>query len=245
MARIWRAFVEELSGVAGDTVWLSEEESHHLRKVLRLQPGEELHVFNGAGIEWRAQLLPEEGGRRKERAVELVERIEPHCEPALRIRLFQGLCRHDKMDGVIQQATELGVQSIHPWSSERVDLAAPKPSRIARWRRIAIESCKQCGGQLVPEIEPVLDLPQVGENAEGWLLDPQSDSSLRPAVCGPGREVWVAIGPEAGLAPSEVASAASRGWFTAGLGSRVLRTENAALVAASVLLFQSGDLGSG
>jgi 16S rRNA (uracil1498-N3)-methyltransferase len=150
------------------------------------------------------------------------------------------------MEWVVQKATELGLHAVLPFPAERSDARPPSAARLERWRRIAIEACKQCGRSRVPEIELRDDLAQPSEDRSAILLDGgERVLELGELLSGPpAGEVWLAVGPESGFTPQEIARWTEKGWQSGRLGPRTLRTETAGLVAASVVMHRWGDLGS-
>lgn len=243
MERNWRVHHPALPVEADATIELSPVESHHVHRVLRLRDGDGLWVFDGEGRE-RPGVI--EGGGPAGVRVRLQEEIARRVEAPIEITLFQALCRPDRMEWVIQKATEIGVGAVHPFPSERAEGRSPTPGRLERWRRIAIEACKQSGRCRIPEIEPRDELPASPSNRNAILLD--GGERARPLgellTAGPGNAgVWIAIGPESGFATQEVDHALQNGWRSGHLGPRTLRTETAGLVAASIVLHRWGDLG--
>jgi 16S rRNA (uracil1498-N3)-methyltransferase len=244
MKRTWRVHLPDLPAEAGAVVDLPGEESHYVRRVLRLGPGEQLALFDGRGGEWAAEVIDSAGAVVR---VVLTEEVVDPVEPLLEVEIFQGMCRADRMELVIQKATELGVMAIHALSAERADLPRPNARRIQRWHRIAVEACRQSGRRLVPRISPADELPPPpGSDVLAILLHPAAEARpiadlLDSAVR---RAVWLAIGPESGFSREEIDRATSTGWRLAGLGPRILRTESAGLAAAAVVLSRWGDLGS-
>jgi 16S rRNA (uracil1498-N3)-methyltransferase len=168
-------------------------------------------------------------------------------EPGLRLHLYQALCRQDRFEWVIQKGTEIGMTAIHPLAAERADGRPPDAKRLARWRRIAIEACKQSGRRLCPEILPVDRVPAPGPGVTALVLDPgSSELPLGRALPGPApEELWVAVGPEGGFSDVELERMVGLGWRPAGLGPRILRTETAGLVACAIALHHLADLGPG
>ena len=158
MARLWRVHHADLPREPGALVELGGDEAHHLRRVLRLADGQALAVFDGAGQVWRATIV--DGDERRLR-IRLVTPIEESAEPSIRLVLFQGACRPEKMEWVVQKATEVGVAAIHSVTLARSGPQACTKRRLVRWRRLATEACKQCGRSRVPEIEGRADLPAV------------------------------------------------------------------------------------
>jgi 16S rRNA (uracil1498-N3)-methyltransferase len=242
MARVWRVFASDLPQEAGARITLSADESHHVRRVLRLGPGERVGVFDGNGNEWLGRIA---AGSSPDVHVELVERRTAEIEAPLRLCLFQGDCAPDRMELVVQKATELGVAEVRTIAGHRARRPAAEARKLERLRRIALEACKQCGRRVLPRIDRAEELPGAVAGVPAWLLDPAAPPLARLALAGgPPREAWLAVGPEGGFTDEEIARAEARGWRPAGLGPRILRTETAGLVAVSILMHRFGDLGS-
>jgi len=239
MAQRWRAFHPDLPRSAGATVRLDPAESHHVSRVLRLRPGDALDVFDGAGSEWSTVI---DSGDRRGVVVRLTsERVQP-VEAPLRVVLYPSACRPDRMDWVIQKSTELGVAEIRIRAEGG---PARGPARVERWRRIAVESAKQCGRRCVPRVEVASGFPAPPEDVLAMILDERPDTAPigRWLEAAPPRAVWIAVGPESGFSGAEVTDACGLGWRRAGLGHRTLRTETAGIVAASIVLHRWGDVG--
>ena len=242
MERHWRVHHPVLPVEVDVTIDLSPDEAHHVRRVLRLRDGDGLRVFDGQGRE-RAGVI--EGGGPSGVRVLLQTEVDRPVEAPVEIVLFQSLCRADRMEWVIQKATELGVGAIHPFSSERADARQPSVGRLERWDRIAIEACKQSGRRSVPQIEPREDLPEPPPGRSAILLDAEDGAvPLGELLAGKRNPVvWIAVGPESGFSASEVEDWRKGGWQSGHLGPRTLRTETAGLVAATIVLHRWGDLG--
>lgn len=242
MSRLWRVHHAQLPAVAGASIDLDTKQSHHVRRVLRLRVGEAVAVFDGKGNEWRAVVSCNATGRV---TLTLDAPLEADVEAPLELELFQGLCKSDRMDWIVQKATEVGVAAIHPFACRRSDARRPREQRLERWRRIALEACKQCGRSRTPVVEPSDGLPGVPqEGTVAFVLEPEGAPL---AECCAGLtglpRVWIAVGPESGFEEEELRAWALAGWRRAGLGPRTLRAETAAVVAAAILLHRLGDLG--
>ncbi len=224
---------------------LTPEQARYLGAVLRLGPGEEIEVFDGKGVRFRAW-LEADGGLRLS---------EPLPEPPLRavdVVLVQALAKGEKMDLVVRKATELGAARIVPLATERavVRLGGERSSaRAERWRRIAREAARQCGRAEVPRVdepcawEDVFALLRGEPGRRGLLLDPEvARLRLGDAARGAPR-LLVAVGPEGGFSPQERDRARENGMLPAALGPLTLRTETAGLAALSVILHVHGELG--
>lgn len=225
------------------------ERLHHLARVLRLGPGAEVEVFDGRGGCRRGRVLEVDESRAR---VALAEWRE--APAAVPVTLGQALVKSDKLEWVIQKATEVGAARIAPLELARsvVRLDSDKvPDRLRRWRRIAEEAARQSGRADVPEVEAPATLDAFLDAAigrgdavamlwegekEGQRLGDWVDRNL-------GRPLSIVVGPEGGLTETEVASARSRGAAIVGLGPRILRTETAGIVGLALVLHHLGELG--
>ena len=223
---------------------LSPSQSRHVEVVLRLGPGAELEVFDGRGARWAARI-------ESEGVLSLGDRAEDRTS-AVDVWLAQGVAKGEKLELVVQKATELGAKRILPLAVERsvVRLDAQGGERRAqRLRRVAQEAARQSGRSDVPEIDAprtVADLAALlagDPDRRGILLDPeQRDLRFSQAARGAAK-LLVAVGPEGGFTPKERTFAAGAGFVPASLGRLVLRTETAGLVALAIALHLAGELG--
>lgn len=235
-----------LSLASGKTITLDEERARYVTRVLRLRSGDALRVFDGGGGEFDAEVRIA-----ARRAVDLlVGKHHNHdLESPLSVHLVQGVSRGERMDIVMQKATELGVARITPVVTERsvVRLDAEKSKkRGAHWLRVAQGACEQCGRNTVPVIGApqdftswlgTEDLPVAG----GIVLTPDARNAVSASAVAGGR-ITLLIGPEGGLSDAEREQARSAGFLAASIGPRILRTETAALAAIAILQSIHGDL---
>jgi len=228
---------------SGAPIRLTAEQTRYLRTVLRLEQGALLEVFDGHGARFSARL---EGDS------VVLTAAEPD-EPLRKVDLVlvQALAKGEKMDVIVQKATELGAARIVPLGSERsvVKLDAERSdSRTGRYRRIAQEAARQCGRADVPQIDPPADWDAVfallasEPTRLGLLLDPEAAVRLSQVARGAQR-LLLAVGPEGGFSTEERARAQQAGMIPVGLGKLVLRTETAALAALAVVQHVHGELG--
>ena len=222
---------------------LDEKVSQHIR-VLRLSEGESITLFDGHGGEFAATIA---AIGKREVSVQLQTHHAIERESPLNITLVQALATGDKMDWIIQKATELGVTSIEPVQTQRatVKLSAERVAkRAVHWQGVAIAACEQCGRNRVPLIAPVADLAEwIWRKADGLrlLLDPAAEIALAGKTKTPASIVLM-IGPEGGFTPDEVAAAIRAGVQAVRFGPRVLRTETAGIAALAALQAGMGDL---
>jgi len=221
-----------VSSLDSDAVRLSSEEAHHLVDVLRLSEGAEVSLFDGKGDAARAKVHRIAG-----REVELrLLGPEPSRESPLSLTLAVSPPKGDRMSFLIEKLTELGVARVIPLETERGRTAR----NLERWRRIAIEACKQSGRSRSPEVSPPRGYEEV-LSEEGTLLAAHPGA---PPLSAPRKDAIVAlIGPEGGWSDRELALFASRGVTLFGLGPRTMRTETAAIAAATLLQYLAADLG--
>lgn len=218
--------------------------ANHIARVLRLEPGEWLTVFDGRGGEYAARI---EAVRKGAVIIEVQARSTPDRESSLSLTLAQGVSRGERMDWVVQKATELGVSRIIPVLTERtmVKLDARQSERkLAHWHGIAVAACEQSGRDRIPDIAVPLALPELlrdTDQATRLLLSPTGTQRVNDLQA-PEGGIVVLIGPEGGLAETEQRAALAAGFLAVRLGPRVLRTETAAVAALTLLQHRFGDL---
>ena len=234
----------ELPLSEGAVVELPEVAVAHLVRVLRLGPGDRVLLFNGDGRDYEAELLA--AGKRGAQARVLGSR-EVERESPLRITLAQGIARGDKMDWVLQKATELGVARIAPVVSERTEVkldAERAGKRGAHWRGVVAGACEQSGRARLPELlapAPLADFLAREDSARRYALDPGANATLASVQPAPGESICLLVGPEGGLSERDLAMARAAGFEGLRLGPRILRTETAALAAIAGLNALYGD----
>jgi 16S rRNA (uracil1498-N3)-methyltransferase len=245
---VTRLFVDPAK-LGEDMVVLSDEDHRYLTRVLRLGIDDQLVLFDGVGIEADARII-----RIGPRALELRIEARRPMAPSKRsdVTLLQALAKGDKVDLVVQKATELGVSRIFPVTTTR---SIPRVEAVrgigrrARWQKIARAAARQCGRADVPEIEPVTQLTTAllattKDALKLMLWEGEREHGLKEVLpAGPAPQIVLAIGPEGGFAPEEIEAGRAAGFVTVGLGPRILRTETAALVVLAILGFHFGDLG--
>lgn len=240
-----RLFVSAPLGNGG-VIELAGEQARYLGRALRARVGESVALFNGTDGEWLAIIT-----RITKSSVELQigEKIENRGESGLKIHLVQGISRGERMDFVLQKATELGVKRVTPVLTDYgvVKLDEKRASkRLEHWQRIGESACEQCGRIRPPLIDPPTSLNRwFGERHSGdstqLVLQPWADMALSN-IGAPQTKLCLLIGPEGGLSDREYDDAHVAGFQSVSLGPRILRTETAAIAALAVAQSLWGDL---
>ena len=240
--RIPRIYTEqELSPHA--SLELEPGPSQHIARAMRMRPGDALTVFNGMGGEYPATIS---AVGKKFVALELGELRDREVESPLAIHLGIAISRGDRMDWLIQKATELGVNSVSPVFTERVEvkLKGDRADKKRRhWQQIAIAACEQCGRNQLPQINASQELSRWIDKTEADLklvlhhrAPVESDHDISPS------SIALLIGPEGGLSEAEIGLSGNAGYQPLKLGPRVMRTETAPLAAIAILQARWGDI---
>jgi 16S rRNA (uracil1498-N3)-methyltransferase len=225
------------------------DEVKHIRKVLRLKTGDEIVAFDGLGKEFEGAII-EEG--RSSVLVKIQRILSPRRDSPLEVTLAQSLLKGEKMDTLIQKATELGVEEILPFLSSRsVPLLekSRKLKRHHRWGRIAIEASKQCGRGVVPKVGPLrdyADMLRIASTDHLRLILWERDGIKLKEVLRRSEEktkIFFVVGPEGGFSQDEVEEAKRGGFVAVTLGRRILRAETVSLYLLSILQYERGDMG--
>ena len=229
----------------GASLTLTGGTAGHLTRVLRLRPKAALILFNGRGGEYAASI---ERVQRSEVTVAVGAHESIERESPFPLTLAQGVSRGERMDLVVQKATELGVARLVPVLTERsiVRLDEEQSDRkSSHWRAIAIAACEQCGRNRLPEVGLPAQLREFLRQPCGdsvrLLLSPSATRRIED-VSRPAGGATVLIGPEGGLSDAEQEDALTAGFTAVNLGPRVLRTETAAIASLTLLQREFGDL---
>jgi 16S rRNA (uracil1498-N3)-methyltransferase len=241
--RLPRLYIER--DLDGASITLDEREAHYLGRVLRLQNGDQVVVFNGHGAERQASV---ESLQRRGATLALGATHAPLLESALELTLVQALPKSDAMDLIVQKATELGVGSLVPVYTEFsvVKLDAERAARrLDHWQKIARSACEQCGRHRPPRIEAPAQLAEalaaLPADSARFALDPSADTALA-AQPAPQRGLVIAIGPEGGFGSLDWRRLDAAQFVHLTLGPRVMRAETAALAACVLVQSRWGDL---
>ncbi|HIJ91329.1 MAG: 16S rRNA (uracil(1498)-N(3))-methyltransferase [Desulfobulbaceae bacterium] len=241
-----RRFFIHPTDITGKTAILTGSEAHHLRTVLRLTPGAPITFFDGTGTRYQArieQIL-------KDRVTATIIEQTRDLEPKVCLHLGQALLKGQKMDLILQKATELGVNAIWPFSSEHGIHKPQRETQLDRWQRIVLEACKQCDRAKPPEIHDtreITDLMAHPPPCDMRLIfwEHETRQTLHEALAAQDkdcRSAFFLLGPEGGFSENEVACAQKEGFTPVSLGPRILRAETATLTATAILQFSLGNL---
>ena len=242
--RVNRAHVDAPLAI-GARLPLPESAAAHLVRVLRLGVGDACVLFNGDGHDYDARIVAvgKRGGE-----VEIVAARAVDNESPLRIVLVQGIARGEKMDWILQKATELGVAAFVPVSSERSEVKLDgdrAAKRLAHWRSVVVAACEQSWRACVPEVasaEPLATALSRLPDGIRLILDPEAKDVIATLGHPGDRPIVVAIGPEGGWSPRDRSLLSEAGFSGLRLGQRILRTETAGIAAIAALQSKFGDL---
>ena len=241
-----RFFVPK-DAVRGNKIYITGEEAHHVTNVMRLKALDKVVVFDGSGKEY-VGFIKEIG--KKALTVEIVETRQPLSREQAKITLIQAIPKKEKMDYIVEKATELGAHSIIPVVTKRTIPdwdSAKKSANAGRWRKIATEAAKQCGRRDIPVVNDVsgfvsavkgssdCDLCLIAALAEGSM-------KLKDALAGfTGGSLVIAVGPEGDFTPEEIKTAREARFKLVSLGSRVLKSDTAGLAMLAILNYEFSD----
>jgi len=224
-----------------DSAFLDENETRHLRDVLRLREGSEIKVFDGVGREFLCKVV-KIGKNRTE--LHINTEIPPAApESPLDLTLAPALLKGEKFDLIIQKAVELGVKRLIPLITQRCDVKLKdRSNKVERWQRIALEAAKQSGRATLMQIGESIDfLSLLKTNISGMIMfSERGGTSFEKVPIG--KEITAITGPEGGWEDSEIEAARHAGAAIVTLGGRILRAETAAITIAAILQHKFGDL---
>ena len=232
----------------GDEIEISGTEARHIQRVLRLKKGDEIVLFDGKGMEYWGAI---ESQRLHRITVKIRKTGTPRRESPIDVILGQALLKGNKMEYVLQKNTEMGVSAFFPFISSRTIpiLGRGQDERKwNRWKRIVVESAKQCGRIIPPRVEGIRDLGSILElsfhDFVKLILWEKEEISLKERmreIDTKSGKVLLLVGPEGGFCEEEISAAKGKGFITVGLGPRILRSETAGVAMLSILQYEFGD----
>jgi len=232
---------------AGSELDLPADVARHINQVLRLRVDDAITLFDGNGVEFECRLV--KVGKSGTR-VSVGDMSQPETESPLKISLWHGICRGQRMDVVVQKATELGVSDIQPMFTTRgvVKLDSNRAAkRLEHWQKVAISAAEQSGRCRVPKLVQPLDIAKLLDNctAESTkiIFDPSGEQRLADLLQ-KDLPIILCTGPEGGFTENELAHTESAGFQKVALGPRILRTETAPIVALTLVQHLIGDMGA-
>ena len=228
------------------TTTLTGDAANHIR-VLRLRPGDEVTLCDGAGTDYPCRIL---GQGSDGVQLQVLDNRPSESEPAVDITVCMAFAKADKLEHVVQKATELGANRIVVYPSARCvaryDVAG-LGKKLARWQKIAESAAEQSGRGRIPQVTAARSWAELLQTAAATDLpllfyERERDNALHQLAASPWRSAAILTGPEGGYTPEEVQQAAAAGIRIASLGARILRCETAPLAALSALLFAAGEM---
>jgi len=245
-----RFFIEE-SKVTGPIISITGSDAAHIKKVLRMEPGGRIGLFDGRGFEYEARIENLFSGSVE---VSITKRFLSASESPVQITVAQALLKDKKMDILARQLTEIGITKLIPFTAVR---SVPRPdkkklsARRKRWEKIAIEALKQCGRGHVTEIGETVtfnDVIKVDDEYDLKIVFWENESKpvsdvVQQVNDGKCKKILSVLGPEGGFTEREIEDARACGFVTASLGPRILRAETAAIAACTILQYLFGDMG--
>jgi 16S rRNA (uracil1498-N3)-methyltransferase len=249
-----RFFIDR-DNVHSDHIIVKGKDVNHIKNVLRLNKGDIIELCDGEETDYTVKIQQFESDSIY---TEIVSSKKSSTESPLKITLYQGIPKGDKMDIIIQKCVELGAIKIVPVITERTIVRFDKPKdadkKITRWRRISLEAAKQCNRGIIPAVEYPMSFEEALKDSSGSQLslipyEEEVNNGIKECLKQYSRvnngikSVSVFIGPEGGFGKDELHKAVTMGINSVSLGPRILRTETAALSVLSIIMYELGDIG--
>lgn len=225
------------------------KDTHHILHVLRKGKGDQLEICDGKNTDYLCEIL--EIARDESQIIcKVIKKVTSSAESSVRITLYQGLPKADKMELILQKGTEIGIHEFVPFESSRtiVHLDTKKAGgKIERWNKIAESAAKQSGRGNIPVVRPVLSFAQAVETAIGEndlvlvCYEAEKKNALKTILRSKDpkpQKIALLIGPEGGFSEEEIRKILSSGGQAVTLGPRILRTETAGMIAAALILYE-------
>ena len=240
--------------INGDVAKIIGDDVKHIYKVLRISEGEKVTLNNCEGVEYLGRV---KSVSKQEVLIEILEKLESNNESNVKIYLFQGLPKSQKMDLIVQKGTELGITEFIPTITHRVDVKLKGEfKKLDRLNRIALEAAKQSKRSIIPKVSEPIDFNEVLEkiNSLDLLIVPYENANnfgIKTLINELRKEnnidniknIGIFVGPEGGIEEDEIERLKDKGAYIVTLGKRILRTETAGFVATSLIQYELSDLG--
>ncbi len=246
-----RRFFTEPHNIDGATAVILED-AVHITRVLRMNVGDEVLIFDGTGYEYTARLTSVDKDRCE---AEILSSKFSEQEPSVKVTVYQGIPKSGKMEGIIQKSVELGVYSIVPVAMDRcvskLDGGKKEAEKIKRWNKVAVEAAKQCGRGILPQVENAVSFDEAIKRMTDAglaimpyeMLGHMGQASLKEVLNqNKASEIAVIIGPEGGFSDSEAERAKAAGINLVGLGARILRTETVSSAILSAIMYENNEM---
>ncbi len=236
-------FFVDKNNIGEKNIEITGDDAKHISTVLRAKVDEEIIICDGYGTDYLCRLI---GINKKQVLAEIIKKYENKNEPELKITLYQGLPKGDKMELVIQKCVEIGVDRIVPVITDNtvVKIGDKAEKKNLRWNKIAESAAKQCGRGKIPHVDKILsfkDAVKASKNLDNAIIpyENEKDVSIREFVKSfIGKSIGIFIGPEGGFSENEIKLCGENGITSVSLGKRILRTETAGLVTSVILLYE-------
>ena len=222
---------------------INGENCRHISRSLRMTIGDEITITDGKGLDFETEIT-----NITDQSVEVkINKVsESENEAKVRLHLYQGVPKSDKMELIIQKFTELGGYSITPTKTEFIvsDISGKEDKKVSRWQKIALEASMQSRRAYIPEIKSPVKFKTAVENAPGvkLMLYEGGGIALKDLVNSESGDISIFVGPEGGFSKNEVELAKANGVHIVTLGKRILRTETAPIAAAAIIMYETGNM---
>jgi len=248
-----RRFFTEPENIKGDIAYIYDDASH-ITKVLRMNVGDEILVFDGSGYEYIASLTEI---NKNECIAKITDKQTSTSEPEVEITLFQGIPKGTKMEYIIQKAVELGVYKIVPVEMDRcvvkLDGNKAKADKVKRWQKISLEAVKQCGRGRIPEVTMPVNFKEAVAMLKAdfdlaimpyEIMGHEGDKGLKAMLKSmpEAKKIAIIVGSEGGFSDSEATFAQENEIFQCGLGKRILRTETVGSALISIIMYEKDEI---
>ncbi len=236
-------FFVDKNNIGEKNIEITGDDAKHISTVLRAKVDEEIIICDGYGTDYLCRLI---GINKKQVLAEIIEKYENKNEPELKITLYQGLPKGDKMELVIQKCIEIGVDRIIPVITDNtvVKIGDKAEKKNLRWNKIAEAAAKQCGRGKIPHVDKILsfkDAVETSKTLDGAIIPYENErkKNIREFVKSfRGKSIGIFIGPEGGFSENEITLCVENNISSVSLGKRILRTETAGLVTSVILLYE-------